>query len=66
MLKKSILLFLILPLLLVIGCSDKQDHKIKDHVWKEKTDAINKAKAVEQLIQNNDLKQQQEINKLSR
>jgi hypothetical protein len=41
-------LLLLIPFLFFIGCSD---NKVEKHVWKEKTDTIEKAKEVEQLIQ---------------
>lgn len=33
------------------GCSDDDAEAKKEHVWKEQTDAINKAKAVEGVLQ---------------
>ena len=39
---------LFIPFLFFIGCSD---NKVEKHVLKEKTDTIEKAKEVEQLIQ---------------
>ena len=59
--------YLLLPLLtsflLVIGCSD---NKVEKHVLKEKTDTIEKAKQVEQLIQNTFEQQKQNIDEQSR
>jgi outer membrane biogenesis lipoprotein LolB len=48
------LLLLLVPCLLFTACSDegnssKAETK-KDHVWKEQTDTINKAKEVEGMI----------------
>ena len=54
---------LLIPFLFVIGCSD---NKVEKHVWKEKTDTIEKAKGVEQLIQNTVQQQKQNIDEQSR
>lgn len=47
-------LFLILPLLFIGGCSDgdavRSNKADTDHVWKEQTDTIDRAKGVEQMI----------------
>jgi hypothetical protein len=50
-------LILLTLFLLASGCSD--DKKVEEHVWKEKTDTIQKAKEVEQLIQEAAKQQQQ-------
>ena len=57
----------LLPLLLssfflITGCSD---NKVEKHVLQEKTDAIEKAKEVEQLIQNTFEQQKQTIDEQS-
>jgi len=46
------LLFILFTfLLLVYGCSDEDTDAGKEHVWKEQTDTLNKARAVEGLLQ---------------
>lgn len=58
------LTLLFLTVLLPLGgCSDNE---VEDHVLKEKTDTIEKAKELEQLIQDAADKQQKKINKQSR
>ena len=48
---------LILTTMIVCACSDDQQPLDGDHVWKEQTDMIDKARDVEQLL--NDAAQQQ-------
>ncbi len=48
---------IVLPILFIIGCSDEQD-KVEEHVWKEQTGMIEKAKDVEKML--NDAAQQQQ------
>ena len=50
----------ILPILFTIGCSDEQD-KVEEHVWKEQTEMLDKAKGVEALLRDSALEQQQRI-----
>ena len=61
------MLYLFLPLLLsfmlIGGCSD---NKVEDHVLKEKMDTIEKAKEVEELIQNTVQQTKQNIDEQSR
>lgn len=46
------LIFLISIIPLLASCSDSSDNKASgDHVWKEQTDTIDKAKEVEAAIQ---------------
>ena len=47
----KIFFILLTLLLLMAGCSDDDAEARKEHVWKEQTDAINKAKAVEGVLQ---------------
>ena len=57
------LLFLLVAVF-ITACSDS-DHTQKveqDHVWKEQTDMINKAKGVEQMLQDAAELQQQRVN----
>ncbi len=58
--------YLFLPLLLsfmlIGGCSD---NKVEDHVLKEKMDTIEKAKEVEELIQNTVQQTKQNIDEQS-
>ncbi|MDH5358119.1 MAG: hypothetical protein OEY48_03840 [Gammaproteobacteria bacterium] len=50
-------LVLILVMMIVCACSDEQTSLDGDHVWKDQTDMIDKARDVEQLL--NDAAQQQ-------
>ena len=51
------LIFVLLFMTLVTACSDQDDKPIGDtHVWKSQTDALEKAKNVEQLIQDSSAK----------
>lgn len=38
-------------LIMMAGCSDDDSQKKKENVWKEQTDTLNKAKAVEGVLQ---------------
>jgi uncharacterized protein YcfL len=60
---RYLLLLLLTSFLFVVGCSD---NKVEDHVLKEKTDTIEKAKEVEQLILDTAQQQQQNIDEQSR
>ncbi len=48
------IIFMLISCFILFGCSDGNDSgnatTQKDHVWKEKTDMINKAKAVEGMM----------------
>lgn len=61
--------FLLLFCLLITGCSDEGNNNPaktkKDHVWKEQTDAINKAKEVEGMIMDSAEDTRQQIEKQS-
>jgi uncharacterized protein YcfL len=54
------ILVLMLPLLLLIACSD-DENKVNEHVWKEQTKMLDKAKGVEALLRDSALEQQQRI-----
>jgi len=57
-------IFIITIFVLITACSDQQsdnENTQKDHVWQTQTDALEKAKQVEQLLNDAMLKQQQEI-----
>jgi hypothetical protein len=56
-------LLLLIPFLFVVGCSD---NKVEKPVWQEKIDTIDKAKEVEQLLQDTVDQQQQKIDEQSR
>lgn len=44
-------LVLLVSTLFIAACSDENDNKAsKDHVWKEQTDTIDKAKEVEAMM----------------
>jgi len=60
---RYLLLSLLTTLLFISGCSD---NKVEEHVWKEKTDTIDKAKEVEQLIMDTSKVQQQNMDDQSR
>lgn len=55
------LVIVLLTPLILRGCSDDEDKKVEDHVWKEQTDTIKKADEANQLIQDAAKNQQQEI-----
>ena len=42
---------LLATFIFMIGCSDDDTEAKKAHVWKEQTDTMNKAKAVEGVLQ---------------
>jgi uncharacterized protein YcfL len=44
-------LILLMSLLVLNGCSEDNNSQKNDHVWKEQTEAIEKAKAVEGILQ---------------
>ena len=54
-------LFLMLMLAVISACSDEKHPVDGDHVWKEQTDMIEKAKKVEQLVDDAALQQRQHI-----
>jgi len=53
-------LFLFFTLLFMAACSD-ETQKVEDHVWKEQTDMIDKAKEVELLLNDAALQQRELI-----
>ena len=53
-------LFLFFTLLFIAACSD-ETQKVEDHVWKEQTDMIDKAKEVELLLNDAALQQRELI-----
>lgn len=55
------LICIIVLTLFISACDDSESPKkvAKDHIWKEQTDMIDKAKAVEQLV--NDAATQQKL-----
>ena len=60
--KKSVLLFVILACISLGACSnDDTPPKAKENVFKEQTDAMEKAKQVENVIQQSADQQQQQI-----
>ncbi len=58
-------MLLILPLLFVSACSNEQN-KVEEHVWKEQTDMIDKAKEVENILNEAALQQQKLIEEQTR
>ena len=57
-------IFIITIFIVITACSDQpsdNENAQKDHVWKTQTDALEKAKQVEQQLNDAMLKQQQEI-----
>jgi hypothetical protein len=59
---RYLLLLLPISFLFVSGCSD---NKVEKHVWKEKTDTIEKTKEVEQLILDATQQQRQNMDEQS-
>jgi len=47
----KMIFILLVALIMMVGCSDDDSQKKKANVWKEQTDTINKAKAVEGVLQ---------------
>ena len=59
--KKLLTVYLIF-MLNISGCSDNNDtQEKKDHVWKEQTEAIEKARAVEGMLQDSAEEQRRQI-----
>ena len=48
---KKTCMLLLAALILMAGCSDDDTEAKKAHVWKEQTDTMNKARAVEETLQ---------------
>ena len=48
---KKLYMLLLAALILMAGCSDDDTEAKKAHVWKEQTDTMNKARAVEETLQ---------------
>ena len=55
----------VLPIVFVVGCSDEQN-KVEDHLWKEQTELIDKARDVEGMLNDAALQQQREIEQQTR
>ena len=55
------LVVLLVSFVLLKGFPKVENNKMEDHIWKEQTDAIKKAEAVNQLIQDAAEKQRQMI-----
>lgn len=55
-------LLLLAGFMFLAACSDDDAEAKKAHVWKEQTDTLNKAKAVEQTLQNAADAEQKQIN----
>lgn len=54
--------FILLICILVLnGCSENNSSEKNDHVWKEQTEAIDKAKAVEGLLMDSAEDQRRQI-----
>ena len=49
---KKTCMLLLAAVILMAGCSDDDSEAKKAHVWKEQTDTMNKARAVEETLQN--------------
>jgi len=59
---KNLLTVFLLICLNICGCSDNSDTQAKkDHVWKEQTEAIEKARAVEGMLQDSAEAQRRQI-----
>lgn len=59
------IIFVVLPIVFVIGCSDEQN-KVEDHLWKEQTELIDKARDVEGMLNDAALQQQRAIEQQTR
>lgn len=61
LMKNPLTIFLII-ILNICGCSDNNDtQEKKDHVWKKQTEAIEKARAVEGMLQDSAEEQRRQI-----
>ncbi len=54
-------LVILMCALILNGCSEDNNTQSKDHVWKEQTDAIEKARAVEGMLQDSAEAQRRQI-----
>jgi outer membrane biogenesis lipoprotein LolB len=54
-------LILSIALFMLTACSDEQHPVDGEHVWKDQTDMIDKAKEVEQVITDSALEQKRQI-----
>lgn len=54
-------LILLMSILALNGCTEDNDPQKKDHVWKEQTEAIEKARAVEGMLQESAEAQRRQI-----
>jgi len=59
---KGVFLTILCGLLLSCSDTDKSQKAETDHVWKEQVEVLDKAKAVEQMLQDSAALQQQKIN----
>ena len=59
---KRVLFIMIVVFVAACSESDKPQKVEQDHVWKEQTDMIDKAKGVEQMLKDSAALQQQRIN----
>lgn len=62
--KKLLVLSILIFTFSLYGCGDKPPPP-KEHVWKDLTDTIDKAKGVENTLQEGTERQKQEIEKMS-
>lgn len=64
----SITLIAIFSLATLSGCGDspQTESKPQDHVWKAQTDSLDKAKAVEGMLQDAAQQQRQKIDELNK
>jgi hypothetical protein len=54
-------LILLMIILILNGCSEDNNSQKNDHVWKEQTEAIEKARAVEGMLQDSAEAQRRQI-----
>lgn len=52
---------LLMSILLLISCSEDNSSQSNDHVWKEQTETIDKARAVEDLLMDSAEDQRRQI-----
>ena len=57
---------LIAAIVMLVGCSDDDAQNKETHVWKEQTDAMNKARAVEGVLQDSADAEQKQIEEQAR
>ena len=57
---------LFVALIMMIGCTNDDTQKKKEHVWKEQTDTMKKAQAVEGVLQDSAEAERKQIEEQTR